>query len=165
MVQDTVRVLGYLTLGSRLKRIGERLQAETQVIFKLAGVGVATSLMPTLRALAQHGELTVGGLAEALGIAQPGVTRNVAQLKAAGLVQQVKRRGDQRIRMIALTRKGEELADRSMRDLEPQVLHAVAEICEGLSGPLLAQLDALEDALAAKPLHRRVHVSSPGGEA
>ena len=30
MVEDVVRALGYLTLGTRMKRIGERLQADTQ---------------------------------------------------------------------------------------------------------------------------------------
>ena len=34
MVRDVVRELGYLTLGSRLKRIGERLQGQAQALLE-----------------------------------------------------------------------------------------------------------------------------------
>ena len=32
MVDDVVREMGYLTLGSRLRRIGERFQSEVQSV-------------------------------------------------------------------------------------------------------------------------------------
>ena len=43
MVEDVVRELGYLTLGSRLKRIGERLQAQAQVLLEEAGISLSAS--------------------------------------------------------------------------------------------------------------------------
>jgi len=155
MGEDLVRQLGYLTLGSRLRRIGERLQADTQRIFLAEGLDVAPALVPTLQAIQWDGEITIGGIAESLGIAQPGVTRNIAQLETAGLVRTLKREGDQRVRTIALTPKGRGLMERITRSIEPRVLHAVTEICENLKGPLLVQLAGLEDALAEKPLDRR----------
>jgi DNA-binding MarR family transcriptional regulator len=155
MSGDIVRTLGLLTLGSRLKRIGERLQSDTQRIFRSEGVDLPPALMPTLKAIHRDGAITVGGIAESLGIAQPGATRNVAQLQRQGLVQTLKRGRDQRVRTIALTAKGRALMERTIATIEPRVLGAVAEICNSLQGPLLAQLDALEDALAATPLDRR----------
>ncbi len=153
--EDLVRKLGYLTLGSRFKRLGERLQADVARLFSAQGEEVGTGLLPTLNALAVNGALTVGGLAETLGVAQPGITRNLAQLSALGLVKSAKPSGDRRQRTVSLTRKGAELSARTERNLWPAVERAVAEICEGLEGPLLRQLDAIEKALDEAPLDVR----------
>ena len=155
MAQDFVRTHGYLTLGSRLKRIGERLQADAQVIFKAVGVDLPSALMPTLHALAAEGDMTIGELAESLGVAQPGVTRNAAQLESLGLVRTLRNKADRRVRTISLTKKGADLVAFAVRDLDPWISSAVAEICSKLEGPFLDQLAALEDSLAEAPLHRR----------
>lgn len=154
MAQDFVRSKGYLTLGSRLKRIGERLQAESQEVFQILGIDFASALMPTLHAL-DEGGMTIGELAESLGVAQPGVTRNVAQLEAAGLVQVSTGAKDKRVRTVSLTPKGADVVALAIRELDPWISSAVAEICDRLEGPFLSQLAALEDALAQKPLRRR----------
>lgn len=155
MAEDLVRQLGFLTLGTRLRRIGERLQAHAQQIFQSEGIDIAAALVPTLRTLHRDGESTIGGIAESLGVAQPGITRNVAQLENLGLVRAVKRGGDQRVRIITLTPKGKAVMERTISIVEPRIVAAVADICERLDGPLLDQLAGLEEALAAKPLERR----------
>lgn len=152
--EDFVRERGYLTLGSRLRRIGERLQADAQVMLKEAGIDVAAALMPTLHAL-EKGSMTIGELTESLGIAQPGVTRNVGQLEAQGLVQISRNDADKRVRRVSLTPKGAGMVALAVRRLDPWVVGAVGEICDPLDGPLLRQLAALEDGLAAIPLYRR----------
>ena len=43
MITDIVRELGHLTLGTRLKRLGERLQAQTEVLLAQAGIGMPAS--------------------------------------------------------------------------------------------------------------------------
>jgi DNA-binding MarR family transcriptional regulator len=155
MARDFVRTQGYLTLGSRLKRIGDRLQADAQVIFKAVGVDLPVALMPTLHALANDGDMTIGELAESLGVTQPGVTRNAAQLEALGLVRTLRNRADRRVRTISLTKKGADLIALAVRELDPWISSAVAEVCSTLEGSFLDQLAALEDGLAKAPLHRR----------
>lgn len=155
MVEDIVRTFGFLTLGTRLKRIGERLQADTQRIMDDMDVPIQASQYPFLAALDRLGPLTVGELAEAVGITQPGATRVVSQLIALGFVKARQAPEDQRRKMIALTRKGQNLIDFSKREVWPRLENAVADLCGELSGPLLKQLAALEDGLAALPLDRR----------
>lgn len=155
MVEDVVCQLGYLTLGSRLKRIGERLQSDAQRFFTARGVNIQSGQFPLLAALDRNGPLTVNELAQAMGIAQPGVTRTVSQLAKAGLVSVKKQNRDQRFKTVSLTPKARALVDRSKRDLWPAVEHAVAEICGGRKGNFLKQLAAIEDALGAKPLDQR----------
>ncbi|WP_438749606.1 MarR family winged helix-turn-helix transcriptional regulator [Pararhizobium sp. O133] len=154
-MEDVIRNLGFLCLGSRLKRIGERLQADTQQIMDEVGVGIAPGQYPLLAALDRLGPLTVGQLADALGVSQPGVTRSLSQLAALDLVQIQSIPGDQRRKAASLSTKGERLIAQAKTEVWPRIENAVIDLCGGLDGPLLAQLAAIEDGLAERPLSQR----------
>jgi len=154
-MEDVLRSFGFLCLGSRLKRIGEQLQADTQRLLDGLDVPVQSSQYPLLAALDRLGPLPVGELAQSLGITQPGVTRSVSLLADLGLVEVTQSDGDQRRRMVSLTKSGRRLVDVAKRDVWPRIESAVADLCRDLSGPLLDQLAAIEDGLAAAPLDRR----------
>ena len=109
MIEDVVKELGYLTLGTRLKRLGERLQAQTQVLLEYEGVDLPASHFPVLAALDRLGAMNVGELTEAVGMSQPGVTRLLDKLEAEGLVRSTQLAGDRRVRTIALTKSGRQL--------------------------------------------------------
>ena len=155
MVEDVVGALGYLTLGSRLRRIGEQLQADTQRIIDAGGLAIQASQFPLLAAVDRLGPLSIGDLAAALGVTQPGVTRASALLVAAGYLENRRVDGDQRVRLLALTDKGRELIAVARRAVWPRVEAAVADLCGPLSGPLLEQLAGLEAGLKERPLDRR----------
>lgn len=154
-MEDILRSLGFLCLGSRLKRIGEQLQADTQRMLDRLDVRIQSSQYPLLAALDRLGPLPVGELAQSLGIAQPGVTRSVSLLADLGLVEVMQSNDDQRRRIVSLSASGRRLVDTAKRDVWPRIEGAVAELCADLSGPLLGQLAAIEDRLAATPLARR----------
>ena len=155
MIEDVVKELGYLTLGTRLKRLGERLQAQTQVLLEYADVDLPASHFPVLGALERLGAMNVGELTEAVGISQPGVTRLLDKLEAEGLVRSTQLADDRRVRTIALTKSGRQLIARSKRIAWPMIEAAVADACAGPAQPLLAVLAALEEALAVAPLSIR----------
>jgi DNA-binding MarR family transcriptional regulator len=156
MSEDVLRALGYATLGSRLKRIGEVLQAQTQTVAaELAGADLPTPHNPVLAALDRQGPLSIGDLAKAIGQSQPGVTRMINKMKSDGLVEASASHEDRRVTTIELTDKGEALVAHLKETLWPAITLAVADACDGLEGPLLGQLAALEDALAMRPLSSR----------
>jgi DNA-binding MarR family transcriptional regulator len=155
MIEDVVKELGYLTLGTRLKRLGERLQAQTQIVLEHADVAIPASHFPLLAALERLGAMNVGELTEAVGMSQPGVTRLLDKLEAEGLVRSTQLADDRRVRTIALTKSGRQLISRSQRTVWPTIEAAVADACAGPAQPLLAALAALEEALAAVPLSNR----------
>ncbi|MGD2131947.1 MAG: MarR family transcriptional regulator [Maricaulaceae bacterium] len=159
-MEDVVRELGCLALGSRLKRIGERLQSQAQDLIDSADVDVPSAQFPVLAALDRLGPLSIGDLAQSLGVSQPGVTRMVGKLEAAGWLASRRSADDRRVSTIALTAAGRRVVARSKRDVWPMVEAAVADACAGQSTSLLAQLTALEDALAATPLKARVRRGS-----
>lgn len=155
MVEDVVRALGYLCLGTRLRRIGERLQADTQKIVDTFDGPVQPALYPPLAALDRLGPLGIGELAEALGITQPGATRSVSELAKMGLVAAEQPPDDQRRRVITLTAAGRAVVEEGRTVIWPRIEAAVAELCRDLPEGLLDQLAAIEDRLTERPLNRR----------
>jgi len=158
VVEDVVRELGYLTLGTRLKRIGERLQAHTQRILEAHELSIPAGQFPFLAALDRLGALTIGALAEAVGVTQPAATRAAAQLAEAGLVAITQASDDQRRRSVELTTEGKRLVATGKRAAWPLIERAVKDLCRELEGPLLSQLAGLEDGLLERPLERRVEL-------
>ena len=160
MTADILSDLGPIFLGSRLKRLAERFQAGAARVVTDAGLPMQPAHMPLLAAL-DRGPLTVGQLVEAVGTSQPGVTRTAGQLIDMGLVQSASG-ADQRQRTLSLTVAGEAAMARTKMLLWPRVEIAVRQICDGLSGPLLDQIAAIETALAAKPFDERVANTAHG---
>ncbi len=156
MVEDVVRELGHLSLGTRLRRIGETLQAQTQTVLAAHGFEQPAAWFPLLAALDRLGALSVGELSLAVGVSQPVVTRSLRGLEDEGLVESEASDTDRRVRRIALSRKGRALVERAQREAWPAIEAAVAEACEGLKGDLLHQLSMLEDALVDRPLPSRL---------
>jgi DNA-binding MarR family transcriptional regulator/N-acetylglutamate synthase-like GNAT family acetyltransferase len=154
MTADILSDLGPIFLGSRLKRLAERFQAGAARVVTDAGLPMQPAHMPLLAAL-DRGPLTVGQLVDAVGTSQPGITRTAGQLIDMGLVQSASG-ADQRQRTLSLTTAGQAAMARIKALLWPRVEIAVKEICDGLSGPLLDQIAAIERALAAKPFDERV---------
>jgi DNA-binding MarR family transcriptional regulator len=152
---DVIKELGYLTLGTRLKRLGERLQSQTQVLLDATGTDLPASYYPILAALDRLGPANVGDLTEAVGISQPGVTRMLDKLETEGLVRSVQSADDRRVRSIELSKTGRQLVSKSKRDVWPMIEAAVAAACEGRAQSLLTALSALEEALAVAPLSVR----------
>ena len=156
MVADVVKELGYLALGTRLKRLGERLQAQTQVLLEDDGLDLPASHFPVLAALERLGALSVGELTEAVGVSQPGVTRLLDKLQAEGLVRSTQSAEDRRVRTIVLTKDGRQLVARAKRRAWPMIEAAVADACaDPPAQSLLLALAALEDALAVAELSAR----------
>ena len=155
MPEDVVRELGHLTLGTRLKRIGERLQSQTQRILDAHELNIQAAQFPFLAAIDRLGPLTVGEMAETVGMTQPGATRALGQLETEGLVEITQAVDDARRKSVTLTKQGKRLVEIGKRDVWPLIDAAVKETCRKLSGSLLEQLAELEDGLSDEPIDRR----------
>jgi len=147
-------------LGSRLKRLAERMQGGASRFVGALGMEVQPTHMGLLAALDRRA-MTVGQLVDAVGTSQPGVTRGVGQLVAMGLVESA-RGADQRQKRLRLTPEGAALMVRVKMQVWPQLEQAVKQITDGLEGGFLDQIAALEKALAEKPLELRAAEAGPG---
>lgn len=153
---DIITELGHMCMGSRLKRLGERMQAGVSAVLEAGGHEAQPGQMPLLVALATRGPMTIGALGEAVGISQPGVTRAAGRLQQLGLTEPVENPADRRQRAIALTAKGQALHDDLAASFFPAVDRAVAALCGQAGGDLLALIGRVEAGLDASPLDRRI---------
>src|SRR5437764_134645 len=113
MDQDVVAAEGLVMLGSRLKRLAERLQAGAERVAGETGLRTQASQMPLLTALYRHGPLTVGKAVEKLGISQPAVTRILSRLVETGLIETGRGASDSRRKTLTLTALGRETMERA----------------------------------------------------
>lgn len=162
-VSDIVSDYGQLFLGSRLKRLGERMQADVTRVIEAANLPVQPSQYPLLAALDQNGALTVSALVARTGVSQPAVTRSLNRLVELGLVEASRLHRDRRHKTIGLTAAGRDVMTASKREVWPQVEAAVVDLCAGLSGGFLEQVGAMERALSDAPLDRRAAVGAVAG--
>ncbi|CDO37027.1 MULTISPECIES: MarR family winged helix-turn-helix transcriptional regulator [Novosphingobium] len=152
---DLIAELGFLCLGSRFRRLGERLQAGVSELAGLEGITLQPAQFPIIVAL-EHGPLTVGALARRLDLSQPGITRGIGKLLVEGLIEQVENDGDQRLRAFTLSDAGRALLARVQERVFPLVQRAVADLCEGPADDLLGHLTRLDHALAMTPFEQRL---------
>lgn len=153
--RDILHDLGYTFLGSRLKRLAERLQGGAGAIIEGAGLPLQPAQMPLLAALDRYGTLTVGEAAEALGVSQPAVTRTMKSLAELGFLETKRKNSDQRERALQLTSKGEAVMERIKRRVWPSVGDAATSLCRGLTGDLLDQIREIEARLDHRPFQER----------
>ena len=157
MVSDILVEQGNLFLGSRLKRLAERLQADAGKVIRSAGLPIQPAHFPLLAAIDRFGPLGGGEAVEALGVSQPAVTRHAGALVELGLLDASRGDGDQRQRTLALTEAGERLMVQAKRLIWPRIDAVVRDICNGLSGPFLEQITMLETELGRASLEQRVN--------
>ncbi len=145
-MSDVIADMGGILLGSRMKRLAERLQGDAARIIEDAGLPMQPSQIPLLTAL-DGADLTVGQLADAIGSSQPGVTRAIGQLTELGLVE-AKPGADLRQRLLSLTPPGKAAMARVKMHVWPGVGRAVDEMCDGRTADLLAHITQIEAALS-----------------
>jgi len=155
MASDILADDGLLFLGSRLKRLGERMQADVARIIEAAGLPVQPTHYPVLAAIARGGPASVGEVASAIGMSQPAVTRSVTRLVELGLVETRPAAHDRRQRALVLSETGQAMLLESKYSVWPQVEAAVAELCGPRGGAMLAEIATLEAGLRAASLDRR----------
>lgn len=157
---DVVAQMGPAFLGTRLKRLGERMQAGAGRVTASAGLALQPGHMAMMAAL-RGDPLSVGQLAEACGTSQPGVTRTLGQLRDLGMIEEVQSL-DQRSRVVTLSPKGREAATVLMREVWPRVGIAAQQILDRIDSDFLAALAEMERALSEASIGERGLGVTPG---
>ena len=163
MTGDLVQERAHLFLGSRLKRLAERMQSDVVRVAEQAGLPIQPSQYPLLATLDRYGPATIGELTQAMQLSQPTVTRSVSRLVEMGLVEVSRLRRDQRHKTISLTHAGAAAVARSKLLVWPQVEAAVGEMTGALCGSFLDQISALEHMLDERPLDQRALSAATAG--
>ena len=156
MARDILADLGYLALGSRLKRLADRFVTDAAAIHEESGYGIQQSHFGLLAAIDRYGPLTVMEAAKTLGVSQPGITRTLSALVDADILQTVTSETDGRQKAMHLTEKGQRILLKLKTELWPRVEAAAREICQATPKDVLETITELEEALSECSLLQRV---------
>lgn len=151
---DVLRELGALALGSRLKRLSDRLMQDGIRIYRETGVAFEPRWFPVFYYLSRVGPSAVMDIAKGLGITHPSVNQVAKEMIAANLVAPYKDTKDKRKRVLALTRYGKA----QLPELEliwRDIAAALAELLEETQVDFLGYMETIERGLDNRDFRSR----------
>lgn len=102
---DLMSDLGALALGSRLKRLSDRMMKSVSEIYRNSGLDFESKWFPLFYLLSKEGEKGIMEIAEILHISHPGVIQLAKEMEKAGWIVSEKSEKDARKRNLKLTEK------------------------------------------------------------
>lgn len=146
--------LGFLILGSRLRRMSEYFLSEVNKVYQDLGFPFEASWFPLFFILAREKEVSIRQVADELMTSHSAISQLVTKLKEKELITSFVSTEDRRFQLIGLSTKGEQLKNtllpvwdsiaKSMEDMEttyPDVAHflpAVARLEQHFDGQPLS---------------------------
>jgi DNA-binding MarR family transcriptional regulator len=101
--------LGYLVLGSRLRRMSETFLAEINRIYQNEGIEFDASWFPVFYLLSKNDSLSIKELSEQTEVSHPAASQLITNLKNRKLVETTVCVDDGRRQLVQFTDKGREL--------------------------------------------------------
>jgi DNA-binding MarR family transcriptional regulator len=117
-MDDFITELGVPVLPHHLRRLVDRLMAESQVVADRTGIKSPLRSSSMMRLLQEHGPFGVVEISQRLGLSHPLIIQFEKVLTEHGLVQSKKNPNDQRSRLLELTKAGEKEARQIRRNYE-----------------------------------------------
>ncbi len=149
--------VGYLALGSRLRRISESFLSEINRAYQQEGIEFEASWFPVFYLLSQHDTLSIKELSEQTEVSHPAASQLITNLKNKGLLQTTTNTTDARKQQVTFSEKGRELLEQ-IKPVWTAVEKSMNEMMDSELGckELLPAIKALESALQSYPLASRI---------
>lgn len=149
--------LGYLILGTRLKRLSETFLNDVNKFYQQSGLEFDASWFPIFYLLGRKNKLTIKEIADTLQVSHSAVSQLVTSLQQKGYLKVQTSATDARAKQVMLSAKGTQ----RLLQVQPVWLtlqQTMADLVENneLVEKLLPALLNLENALAEKPLLNRL---------
>lgn len=146
---DSLRGLGNIGIGSRLKRVSEYMMKETQLVYDDIGIDFDPYLFPTFKIISQKNGVTNSELKKSLRISQPAITQITNKLSKKGLINLKSDVIDKRKNIIELSKKGIALIPR-LKPVWEAIEKTINKITQHQSNSLIEHLNNLEDQFSEK---------------
>jgi DNA-binding MarR family transcriptional regulator/GNAT superfamily N-acetyltransferase len=152
---DFIEKAGKKAIGSRLRRLSERLTADAAQLYQLYGVELQPKWFPVFFVLSEGQEKPVTAIAEEIGHSHPSVIKIIAEMARKGLVTERKGKKDARVNVVSLSKKGMEIKEK-ISSQYTDVGQAIDEIFLQTRHDLWKALEEWEYQLGQKSLLKRV---------
>ncbi|HEY8782901.1 MAG TPA: MarR family transcriptional regulator [Mucilaginibacter sp.] len=149
--------LGYLVLGSRLRRLSESFLAEINRAYQNEGIDFDASWFPVFYLLSKNDSLSIKELSEQIEVSHPAASQLIANLKNKKLVTSATCSEDGRRQLVQLTEGGRELL-KQILPMWNAILLAMDDLVinEPTCLELLPSISALENAFKSANLADRI---------
>ena len=158
MQQDFLNELAELALGSRLKRMSERMLSNASDVYQEFDMNINPkwfTLMALLDAKDSNKQiLTIVDASNLLGLSQPALSQFCKELQNVKLIKIVKDQSDSRKRILSLTVKGRERLEQ-MKPIWNAVQQAAVDLCTEHNNDFYRSLLLLEKSFSSESLLSR----------
>jgi DNA-binding MarR family transcriptional regulator/GNAT superfamily N-acetyltransferase len=151
---DYLQELGCLALGSRLKRLSERLVQEVANIYQARDIDFEPRWFPIFRYIAETGSASITDIATAIGVTHPAVNQMAQELLERNLIVASLDAKDKRKRILSLSAKGKKVYA-SVKDVWSTIHASVSDLLEETENHLPNALLEFEKALDERGLLSR----------
>ncbi len=151
---DMLRQLGPLALGSRLKRLSDRLMQDGIKIYKQCDLDFEPKWFPVFYYLAERGPSSVTDIARGIGITHPSVNQIAKEMIARGYLAAYKDPKDKRRRVLALSASAKANRQR-LSETWLLIDAALSELIDETGVDFLAHVESLERSLVQESFIQR----------
>lgn len=152
---DLYRTLGYVALGSYMRRLGEISQQASAQVYQMYGMNFEVKWFPVFLAVAQKEPETVSKIAEYIGQSHVGVSLMVKEMVKEGFLESQKGLIDKRETNVRLTEKGKKMHTR-LKELLEDLEDTMNEVKNECENDVLRALMEYEQVILRKSLPERI---------
>lgn len=152
---DFYDIVGKVAIGSRLRRLNEKIVEDGAKIYKSYGIEIDPKWFPVFYALSIKKEASITEIASFIGHSHPSVSQIAKEMKKQGLLESRKSKSDKRVTSIKLSEKGQGFIPQLEQQCE-DVKKAVQEILSTTQHNLWKAIEEFEFSLSEKKLSERV---------
>jgi DNA-binding MarR family transcriptional regulator/predicted GNAT family N-acyltransferase len=142
--------IGKMAIGSRLRLLTDKITTDAAEIYKLYDNDLQPKWFPVFHVLTQ-GNFTITEIAQQIGHSHPSVSKIVTEMSKKGIITEKKDKQDGRKNVVALSKKGKELADK-IKEQYADVTNAVETISNNTRHDLWKAIEEWEFLLNRKSL-------------
>ncbi|QEC78668.1 MarR family winged helix-turn-helix transcriptional regulator [Mucilaginibacter ginsenosidivorax] len=145
--------LGYLVLGSRLRRLSEAFLAEINRVYQNEGIDFDASWFPVFYLLSKNDALSIKELSEQIEVSHPAASQLITNLKNRSLVTSATCADDGRRQLVTLTDSGRELL-KQILPVWDAISQAMTQLVDtdAVSQQLLPAITAVENTFRSSNL-------------
>ena len=152
---DFFNQAGKKAIGSRLRRLSERITEDASQVYRLYHIDLQPKWFPVFYVLSEGQENTVTAIADEIGHSHPSVSKIVREMSKKGFVIERADKKDGRRNVISLSKKGKDITT-SIGDQYEDVGAVIEEMLSQARNDLWKAIEEWEYLLQQKSLLRRV---------
>lgn len=152
--EDYFEELGEVALGSRLKRLSDKMMGDAARIYNFAGHDMRPRWFTLMSLLFDKKQVSVVAAADLLGLTQPCISQFSREMDKQGLLKFTSDPDDLRRKIMSLSKKGIKQYNK-MQPVRKAVRQSAIELCTEGDQNFYQALEKFEKAFERKSLYTR----------